>query len=59
MIPEMIKKNIANKMNDSKKNDFYEMEKCSKWIDAHNLNKVCIFYLCDDCFINSKYMIKF
>ncbi|KAG9434449.1 2-(3-amino-3-carboxypropyl)histidine synthase subunit 2 [Apis mellifera carnica] len=42
MIPEMIKKNIANKMNDSKKNDFYEMEKCSKWIDAHNLNKVCL-----------------
>lgn len=48
MVPEMIKKNIVNKMNDNKKNDFYEMEKCSKWIDAHNLNKVCIFYLCDD-----------
>ncbi|CAK9803533.1 2-(3-amino-3-carboxypropyl)histidine synthase subunit 2 [Anthophora plagiata] len=29
-------------MNDTAEDDFYEVEKCSKWIDAYNLNKVCL-----------------
>ncbi|XP_017762704.1 PREDICTED: diphthamide biosynthesis protein 2 [Eufriesea mexicana] len=38
----MTKQYIVNKMNDTRKDDFYEVEKCGKWIDTHNLNKVCL-----------------
>ncbi|CAK9797306.1 2-(3-amino-3-carboxypropyl)histidine synthase subunit 2 [Anthophora quadrimaculata] len=38
----MTKISIENKMNDTAEDDFYEVEKCSKWINACNLNKVCL-----------------
>ncbi|XP_012137952.1 diphthamide biosynthesis 2 [Megachile rotundata] len=41
MTPEVSKKIINHKMDDSVEN-LYELEKCSKWIDECNLNKVCL-----------------
>ncbi|XP_043521652.1 2-(3-amino-3-carboxypropyl)histidine synthase subunit 2 isoform X2 [Frieseomelitta varia] len=31
-----------DKMNDISRDDFYAIEKCGKWIDERNLNKVCL-----------------
>lgn len=36
----MTNRNIEDKMNDTSKDDSYEVAKCGKWINEHNLNKV-------------------
>lgn len=36
----MTNRNIEDKMNDTNKDDPYEVEKCGKWINERNLNKV-------------------
>ncbi|XP_050573837.1 2-(3-amino-3-carboxypropyl)histidine synthase subunit 2 isoform X1 [Bombus affinis] len=38
----MTNRNIEDKMNDTSKDDPYEVEKCGKWINERNLNKVCL-----------------
>ncbi|XP_054012518.1 2-(3-amino-3-carboxypropyl)histidine synthase subunit 2 [Hylaeus anthracinus] len=42
MIPEMSVKITKREMNDAIEDDPYDVEKCGKWIDACNLNKVCL-----------------
>ncbi|XP_076285886.1 diphthamide biosynthesis 2 isoform X1 [Lasioglossum baleicum] len=41
MIPETVKI-TQHEINDDTEDDPYEVEKCGKWIDACNLNKVCL-----------------
>lgn len=40
MIPEMTVKITEHKVNNAIGNDPYDVEKCGKWIDARNINKV-------------------
>ncbi|XP_033340908.2 diphthamide biosynthesis 2 isoform X1 [Megalopta genalis] len=42
MIPEMTVKMTQHEINDDTEDDPYEVEKCGKWIDACNLNKICL-----------------
>lgn len=39
-------------MSGAVEDDPYEVEKCGKWIDACNLNKVRMLYHCDEYFIS-------
>ncbi|XP_076623349.1 diphthamide biosynthesis 2 [Colletes latitarsis] len=42
MISEITVKITKREMNDAIEDDPYDVEKCGKWVDACNLNKVCL-----------------